>query len=164
MADRVAPPHLPHGKDICFCGNQAYQGPNHISCSKARHGVGCANRLRTATCPRCARKLFPFADFPSTTFDFSARPRHRWRYNIRSFWGPPCLYWKSSVLRPSRRYLLITLSKPELENLIRMNRLIRAVIDARALRHNLQTIRERARSARVMAVVKANAYGHGLAG
>ena len=43
-----------------------------------------------------------------------------------------------------------------------MNRLIRAVIDTRALRHNLRTIRERAKGARVMAVVKANAYGHGL--
>jgi alanine racemase len=43
-----------------------------------------------------------------------------------------------------------------------LNRLIRAVIDTRALRHNLRTIRERARGARVMAVVKANAYGHGL--
>ena len=43
-----------------------------------------------------------------------------------------------------------------------MNRLIRAVIDTGALRHNLSKIRERARGARVMAVVKANAYGHGL--
>jgi alanine racemase len=43
-----------------------------------------------------------------------------------------------------------------------MSRLIRAVIDTRALRHNLKTIRERARGARIMAVVKANAYGHGL--
>jgi alanine racemase len=43
-----------------------------------------------------------------------------------------------------------------------VNRLIRAVIDTGALRHNLRTIRERARGARVMAVVKANAYGHGL--
>lgn len=43
-----------------------------------------------------------------------------------------------------------------------MIRLIRAVIDTHALRHNLRTIRERARGARVMAVVKANAYGHGL--
>ena len=43
-----------------------------------------------------------------------------------------------------------------------MSRLIRAVIDSGALRHNLQTLRERARGARVMAVVKANAYGHGL--
>ena len=43
-----------------------------------------------------------------------------------------------------------------------MSRLIRAVIDAGALRQNLRKIRERARGARVMAVVKANAYGHGL--
>jgi alanine racemase len=43
-----------------------------------------------------------------------------------------------------------------------VSRLIRAVIDTAALRHNLKTIRERARGARVMAVVKANAYGHGL--
>ena len=43
-----------------------------------------------------------------------------------------------------------------------MSRLIRAVIETSALRHNLNTIRERARRARVMAVVKANAYGHGL--
>ncbi|MDE2137276.1 MAG: alanine racemase [Gammaproteobacteria bacterium] len=40
--------------------------------------------------------------------------------------------------------------------------MIRAVIEPRSLRHNLNTIRERARRARVMAVVKANAYGHGL--
>lgn len=43
-----------------------------------------------------------------------------------------------------------------------MNRLIHAAIDTHALRHNLKTIRDRARGARVMAVVKANAYGHGL--
>lgn len=43
-----------------------------------------------------------------------------------------------------------------------MSRLIRAVIEPRALRHNLTTIRERSRRARIMAVVKANAYGHGL--
>lgn len=43
-----------------------------------------------------------------------------------------------------------------------MSRLIRAVIDTRALQHNLSVIRERARRARIMAVVKANAYGHGL--
>lgn len=43
-----------------------------------------------------------------------------------------------------------------------MNRLIRALIDTRALRHNLKTLRERSGGARVMAVVKANAYGHGL--
>ena len=43
-----------------------------------------------------------------------------------------------------------------------MNRLIRAAIDTHALRHNLKVVRERARGARVMAIVKANAYGHGL--
>ena len=43
-----------------------------------------------------------------------------------------------------------------------MSRLIRAVIDTHALRHNLEVIRTRAGAARVMAVVKANAYGHGL--
>ena len=44
-----------------------------------------------------------------------------------------------------------------------MSRLIRAVVDAAAVRHNLRTTRERAvPGARVMAVVKANAYGHGL--
>lgn len=43
-----------------------------------------------------------------------------------------------------------------------MSRLIRAVIDTHALRHNLSVVRARAGSARVMAVVKANAYGHGL--
>ena len=39
---------------------------------------------------------------------------------------------------------------------------IRAVIDNNALQHNLSVVRARAGSARVMAVVKANAYGHGL--
>lgn len=43
-----------------------------------------------------------------------------------------------------------------------MNGLIRAVIDTHALRINLQRVRERAPGSRVMAVVKANAYGHGL--
>jgi alanine racemase len=43
-----------------------------------------------------------------------------------------------------------------------VSRLIRAVIDASALRGNLKRIRERAPGSRVMAVVKANAYGHGL--
>jgi alanine racemase len=43
-----------------------------------------------------------------------------------------------------------------------VSRLIRAVIDTGALRHNLARIRERTGRARVMAVVKANAYGHGL--
>lgn len=43
-----------------------------------------------------------------------------------------------------------------------MTPLIRAVIDTRALRANLQTLRTRAPRARVLAVIKANAYGHGL--
>ncbi len=42
-----------------------------------------------------------------------------------------------------------------------MTRIIRAVIDTTALQHNLRRIREIS-GARVMAVVKANAYGHGL--
>jgi len=41
-------------------------------------------------------------------------------------------------------------------------RLIRALVDSAALRHNLGTIRAYAPRARFMAVVKANAYGHGL--
>ncbi len=44
-----------------------------------------------------------------------------------------------------------------------MTPLIRAVIDSHALHHNLRVIRARASRARVIAVVKANAYGHGLA-
>lgn len=43
-----------------------------------------------------------------------------------------------------------------------MTGLIRAVIDSSALRANLRTLRGRAHGAHVMAVVKANAYGHGL--
>ena len=43
-----------------------------------------------------------------------------------------------------------------------MMRLIRARIDSAALRFNLNTIRSRVPNSRVMAVVKANAYGHGL--
>ncbi|MBS0378734.1 MAG: alanine racemase [Proteobacteria bacterium] len=43
-----------------------------------------------------------------------------------------------------------------------MSGLIRAVIDTQALRHNLNVIRTRAGRAKVIAVVKANAYGHGL--
>ncbi len=38
----------------------------------------------------------------------------------------------------------------------------RAVIDLTALRHNLQRVRTLAPNSRVLAVVKANAYGHGL--
>jgi len=41
-------------------------------------------------------------------------------------------------------------------------RLIRARIDSAALRSNLAVIRARAPKSRVMAMVKANAYGHGL--
>jgi alanine racemase len=41
-------------------------------------------------------------------------------------------------------------------------RLIRARVDTGALRHNLGAIRAYAPGAKVMAVVKANAYGHGL--
>ncbi|MFM2288702.1 MAG: alanine racemase [Pseudomonadota bacterium] len=41
-------------------------------------------------------------------------------------------------------------------------RLIRARIDTRALRGNLARLRAAAPGARVMAVIKANAYGHGL--
>ena len=43
-----------------------------------------------------------------------------------------------------------------------MSRLIRAVIDTDALRSNLKALRDLAPAARVVAVVKANAYGHGL--
>lgn len=43
-----------------------------------------------------------------------------------------------------------------------MSRLIRAVIDTNALRSNLARVRDVAAGARVMAVIKANGYGHGL--
>lgn len=43
-----------------------------------------------------------------------------------------------------------------------MTRPIAATIDASALRRNLQVVRAHAPRARVMAVIKANAYGHGL--
>lgn len=43
-----------------------------------------------------------------------------------------------------------------------MTRATRAVIDLDALRHNFRILSERAPSSRVMTVVKANAYGHGL--
>jgi alanine racemase len=43
-----------------------------------------------------------------------------------------------------------------------LTRLIRARIDTAALRHNLATMRAHAPRAKVMAVIKANAYGHGL--
>jgi len=40
--------------------------------------------------------------------------------------------------------------------------MVSATIDTGALRHNLQIIKQRAPKSRVMAVIKANAYGHGL--
>ena len=40
--------------------------------------------------------------------------------------------------------------------------MIRAVIDTAALRHNLSRVREIAPASRVLAVLKANAYGHGM--
>jgi len=43
-----------------------------------------------------------------------------------------------------------------------VTQLIRAIIDSSALQGNLRQIRAKAPGARVMAVVKANAYGHGL--
>jgi alanine racemase len=43
-----------------------------------------------------------------------------------------------------------------------MTRPTRAIVGAQALRHNLAEVRRRAPRARVMAIVKANAYGHGL--
>ena len=43
-----------------------------------------------------------------------------------------------------------------------MRPLVSATIDSAALRHNLGVVRRRAPLSRVMAVIKANAYGHGL--
>jgi alanine racemase len=40
--------------------------------------------------------------------------------------------------------------------------MVSATIDTSALRHNLSVVRQRAPRSRVMAVIKANAYGHGL--
>jgi len=45
---------------------------------------------------------------------------------------------------------------------VKNHHLIRAVVDAAALRHNLRQVRRVAPDSRVMAVIKANAYGHGL--
>ena len=44
-----------------------------------------------------------------------------------------------------------------------MPRPIEAIIDSAALYHNLQRCRRAAGDAKVWAVVKANAYGHGIA-
>lgn len=43
-----------------------------------------------------------------------------------------------------------------------MTPLVSATIDLEALRHNLGVVRQRAPNSRIMAVIKANAYGHGL--
>jgi alanine racemase len=40
--------------------------------------------------------------------------------------------------------------------------MVSATVDTAALKHNLQIVRHRAPRSRVMAVIKANAYGHGL--
>jgi alanine racemase len=40
--------------------------------------------------------------------------------------------------------------------------MVSATVDTGALRHNLQVVRKSAPASRVMAVIKANAYGHGL--
>ncbi len=42
------------------------------------------------------------------------------------------------------------------------SRLVKAVVDAGALRHNLAAVRRFAPASKVLAVIKANAYGHGL--
>src|SRR5277367_6014562 len=43
-----------------------------------------------------------------------------------------------------------------------MTPMVSATIDTAALRHNLQVVRRAAPKSRIMAVIKANAYGHGL--
>ncbi len=43
-----------------------------------------------------------------------------------------------------------------------MNTVARATVSLAAIRHNLRLLRARARRARILAVVKADAYGHGL--
>ncbi len=45
-----------------------------------------------------------------------------------------------------------------------MTRAARATVDSSALKHNLRTVRRIAPGSRVMAIIKANAYGHGLVG
>ncbi len=42
-----------------------------------------------------------------------------------------------------------------------MTRPVRAIIHLAALRHNLRRVRQSAPRRRVLAVIKANAYGHG---
>lgn len=43
-----------------------------------------------------------------------------------------------------------------------MTPIIRAIVDTSALRHNLARVREIAPGSRILAVIKANAYGHGI--
>ena len=43
-----------------------------------------------------------------------------------------------------------------------MTTLVRAIVDTAALRHNLGRVREMAPGSCVLAVIKANAYGHGI--
>ena len=43
-----------------------------------------------------------------------------------------------------------------------MTPMVSATVDSGALRHNLQVLRQWAPRSRVMLVIKANAYGHGL--
>ena len=43
-----------------------------------------------------------------------------------------------------------------------MTRAAEASIDLQALQYNLQQVRHHAKSAHVMAVIKANGYGHGM--
>jgi alanine racemase len=43
-----------------------------------------------------------------------------------------------------------------------MTPVVRAIVDTAALRHNLARVREVAPGSRVLAVIKANAYGHGI--
>jgi alanine racemase len=45
-----------------------------------------------------------------------------------------------------------------------VTRAARATVDSAALQHNLRAVRRHAPGAQVMAVIKANAYGHGLVG
>lgn len=54
------------------------------------------------------------------------------------------------------------LTAPALSGDRRELRAARATVDTAALRHNLAALRRRAPAAKVMAVIKANAYGHGL--
>jgi len=65
------------------------------------------------------------------------------------------IYYCALLRRPRRQGAF-----PRLSDTIRP--MVSATIDTSALRHNLRVARARAPGSRVMAVVKANAYGHGL--